>query len=122
MNTLADLAAITPQKIWDGVLGRVVYGEHVTLGVVELAPDTLIPEHRHENEQAGLLIAGSLTFRVGDEIREFRAGGTWRVPPNVPHEVQAGGDGAIVVEAFAPPRADWETLEYLAACQPIWPA
>jgi len=121
MSAFADIAAVAPKQIWDGVLGRVIHGDRVTLAIAELDPDTVIPEHNHENEQVGMIITGSLTFRVGEETRELGPGGTWRIPATVPHRVQTGPDGAVVVEVFAPPRSDWDSLECLKTCQPRWP-
>ncbi len=121
MSAFADVAALAPLRIWEGVGGRVVHGERVTLAVVELDPNSVIPEHSHENEQVGMIIAGSLRFRVGDEARELGPGGTWRIRANVPHEVHTGPNGAVVVEVFAPPRLDWDALERLEVREPRWP-
>ncbi len=120
-DAFRDIGAIAPQRIWDGVLGRTVHGERVTLTVVELDPDCIVPEHSHDNEQLGILVHGSLTFRVGEETRELEPGGTWRILANVPHEVRTGPDGAVVIETFAPIRDDWEQLEHREPTQPRWP-
>ena len=48
-------------------------------------------------------------------------GATWCIPPNVPDAVQAGPEGASVVEVFAPARDDWEALERLEPSPPLWP-
>ena len=61
------------------------------------------------------------TFRVGDEVRDLEPGGTWRIPPNVPHEVHTGPEGAVVIDVFAPVRSDWQALERLDAQPPLWP-
>jgi quercetin dioxygenase-like cupin family protein len=111
---------MSPQQIWDGVLGRSVHGERITLGVIELDPDSLVPEHSHENEQLGLVLSGSLAFRVGDETRELGPGGTWRILANTPHEVRAGREGAVVIDVFAPTREDWKPLERRER-SPRWP-
>jgi quercetin dioxygenase-like cupin family protein len=58
-----DVAQIVPQQIWDGIAGRVVHGERITLGAVELDPNVVLPEHSHEHEQLGIVLLGSLTFR-----------------------------------------------------------
>src|ERR1051325_9126857 len=108
MEPFADVPGVDPHEIWTGVLGRVVQGENVTLAVVELEPNSSVPEHSHENEQLGVLVAGSLTFRIGGEARELTPGGLWRIPSGVPHDAAAGPEGAVVVEAFAPRRADWD--------------
>jgi quercetin dioxygenase-like cupin family protein len=72
-------------------------------------------------EQVGLLVRGSLSFRVADETRDLGPGAAWCIPSQVPHEEQTGPDGAVVLEVFAPPRADWERLERDAPSAPLWP-
>jgi quercetin dioxygenase-like cupin family protein len=121
VSAFDDLASIGPQDIWNGVAVRAVHGERITLGVVELEPDSNVPEHRHENEQLGMVLSGSLTFRVGEESRELGPGGTWCIPSNVRHEVTAGPDGAVVIDVFAPTRDDWSAFEPQAPRAPRWP-
>jgi quercetin dioxygenase-like cupin family protein len=121
VSAFADIASLEPHRVWDGVIGRVVHGDRVTLSVVELDPDCVIPEHSHEKEQVGMIALGSLTFRIGDEVRELEPGGTWRIPANVPHQVRTGPKGAVVLEVFAPPRDDWTALERRQPCPPRWP-
>lgn len=122
MSAFADLAGLSPLRIWDGVVGRVVEGRRATLCVLELDPDSVVPEHSHDNEQIGVLLAGSVTFRIGDETRQLVPGGTWSIPASVPHAVETGPDGAVVAELFAPPRADWADLEALEPSPPRWPS
>ncbi|MGH3064851.1 MAG: cupin domain-containing protein [Gaiellaceae bacterium] len=121
VGALDDLAGIRPLKVWDGVLARSVDGEQLNLAVIELDPGSIVPEHSHENEQLGMVISGSVRFRVGTEVRELGPGGTWRIPANTPHEVHTGPDGAVVIDVFAPARADWEALERVDAQTPRWP-
>ena len=49
-------------------------------------------------------------------------GGTWRIRSDVPHEAHAGPQGAVVIDVFAPIRADWDALPTLEPTAPIWPA
>lgn len=104
---------IVPLQIWNGVVGRAVAGAEATLAAINLEPGTVVPEHRHPNEQMGMLIGGTLTFRIGSETQELVRGSTWVIPANIPHQVTAGPDGAALIELFAPPRADWGDLERL---------
>jgi quercetin dioxygenase-like cupin family protein len=117
---LRDLAEFDLQEIWDGVAARSVHGDRLTLAVVELDAGTVVPEHSHDNEQLGIVLRGSLTFRVGDETRALEAGGTWRIPSDVPHEVHVGPDGAVVIDVFAPARDDWRDRHMLER-PPRWP-
>ena len=121
MSAFAELDALGPQDIWNGVAVRAIHGERITLGVVELDPGSIVPEHRHENEQLGMVLSGSISVRVGEESRELAAGGTWRIPANVPHEVVTGPDGAVVIDVFAPTRDDWSAFEPQAPRAPLWP-
>lgn len=121
MSSLRNLDEIPGTRIWAGVTARIVQGDRITLAIVELPPGGVVPEHRHDNEQIGFCVSGSLTFRVGDDKREFGPGGTWRILADVPHEVQAGPEGAVVAEAFSPIRGDWDHLERVPDA-PRWPA
>jgi len=122
VSAFADLGSLGPQDIWNGVAVRAIHGERITLGVVELDADAVVPEHSHENEQLGIVLSGSLTFRIGDESRELHAGDTYVIPANVPHEVTATGpDGAVVIDVFAPIRDDWSRFEPQARRKPRWP-
>jgi quercetin dioxygenase-like cupin family protein len=121
MSAFDDLARLGPLPIWEGIVARAVSGEELTLAVVELDPGAIAREHSHANEQLGIVLTGSMTFRVGDETRELGPGGTWTIPGNTPHEAIAGPEGAVVIDVFAPPRADWSELEPGAERQPRWP-
>jgi quercetin dioxygenase-like cupin family protein len=107
MSNLVDLIDLAPIQIWDGVVGRRVEGERLTLAIVELAADSVVPEHRHPNEQCGLVIEGEVTFRIGDEERVLGPGGTWRILGDTPHSLVTGTGGAVVVDVFTPVRHDW---------------
>ena len=120
-NTFRPLADLRPYAIWSNVTARVVNGERMSLAVVDLEPDSKVPEHHHENEQLGFVLQGSLTFTIGGESRELRAGDTYVIPSHVPHHVVVGHEGAVVVDSFAPVRADWEKLPRPDPFPPQWP-
>ena len=104
MSAFADVGSLGPQRIWDGIVGRSVHGDRVTLSVLELDAGAVVPEHSHENEQLGVLVEGAVTFTIGAETRELAPGGTWCIAAHVPHSVVVGPDGALIVEVFAGSR------------------
>jgi len=122
VSAFDHLGDLGPIDIWDGVLARTIDGEGCSFGVVELGPNSVVPEHRHPNEQLGMVVSGTVSFRVGDEVRELGPGGIWRIPPDVPHEVHTGPDGAVVFDVFSPPREDWAALERAEPLTPRWPS
>jgi quercetin dioxygenase-like cupin family protein len=115
MSAFSHVDELEVLQIWQGVHGRAVAGAEATLAWIELEPGTVVPEHRHPNEQTGLLVRGSLTFTIGGETQKLRPGSMWVIPADVPHTVVAGPEGAALAELFAPPRADWAGLERLPA-------
>jgi quercetin dioxygenase-like cupin family protein len=121
MSSLRDLATLTPIRIWEGVRARRVQGDQLTLAIVELDPGAVVPEHRHSNEQNGMVIQGEVVFRIGDEERRLGPGGTWQILGGVPHSVVTGPEGAVVIDVFAPIRADWDGLPTGEPQRPVWP-
>ena len=121
MSVFAKLANLGPLPIWDGVLGRHVEGANITLAVVELEPNSVVPEHQHANEQLGLVLKGTMVFTIGGERRELGPGDTYVIRGNVPHGVVTGPDGAVVIDVFSPVRADWSRFTPGAPQPPRWP-
>lgn len=113
MSAFNDLKDISPLRIWPGLIGRALTGDQATLAQIELDPDIDVPQHAHVNEQIGILLGGTMTFRIGDESRDLTPGGTWIIPAQVPHSVTAGPSGATLVEVFVPARDDWADRELL---------
>jgi unsaturated pyranuronate lyase len=122
MSAFESLRSIAPQLLAEGYLGRVVRGEQLTMVVFEVEPGAVLPEHRHENEQFGMVIEGSLGFRVGGETRTLGPGEIWCIPAHMPHTVTGGETGAVVLDVFSPPRDDWAAHEKLEPRAPRWPA
>jgi len=121
MSVFADIEDLAPfEPVPGAVRIRRVEGERLTLAVVELAPNGVVAEHRHPQEQIGLCISGRITLTVGDVSREHGPGGTWVIASDVPHVATAGPDGAVVVEVFSPTRSDW-AFPPLEPTTPVWP-
>lgn len=113
-HEFASTSTVTPYQLLPGLVARAVHGERVTVAVVELEPGLVMSEHRHANEQVGVVIRGEMLFTVGGEPRRRAAGDMWVIPPGVPHEVTVGPEGCTLVECFSPPRNDWDGLPRLA--------
>ena len=93
------------------------------MALIELEPGAVVPEHRHPQEQVGVLLTGSMTFVIDGEEKTFGPGGTWTIRGDVPHSVEAGPEGAVLYEIFSPTReADWAGIAREAPRAPRWPA
>ena len=111
MSNLVDFETVPVIDVWgQTVRARRIEGERITFALVELAANAEVPEHRHENEQLGMVIEGRVTFTIEDETRELGPGGTWCIPSGAAHHVDVGPEGAVVIDVFAPTRCDWDAL------------
>jgi quercetin dioxygenase-like cupin family protein len=117
----ASASTLQPYQLLPGLVARAVHGEHITLAVVDLEPGLSMPEHRHANEQVGVVLRGAITFTIAGETRRRTPGEMWVIPPGVPHTVSVGEEGCSVAECFSPPRDDWAGLPRLDACPGAWP-
>jgi len=118
----ASVDDIAPHVLMEGIHARPVHGDQITLAIVELGPGIRMPEHRHLNEQVGVVLRGEFTFTVGGETQVRRPGDMWVIPSDVPHSVDATGDaGCTLVETFCPPRGDWADTRREPPARGVWP-
>ncbi len=104
---LRDLEQGIRRKLAEGVTTRVFPGDRLMLSVVSFEPGAEGRIHSHPEEQWGLLLEGSC-FRIQDgEERAMAVGDFWRTPSGVPHGLRAGPSGALVLDIFSPPRAEY---------------
>jgi len=92
----------------DKLSRRVVNGGKITLAQLKLLKGCYVPAHQHENEQMSVVLQGALTFKIGTEEVQARAGEVVVIPSNVPHNVLALED-SIALDVFSPIRLDWMT-------------
>jgi quercetin dioxygenase-like cupin family protein len=102
-----DWADHPRRDIFPGVHVAIVDGEHLMLSRVELDPRAEVPEHQHPHEQYGLVLKGDAVFTIGGQTRHLQAGEYYTIPGGVPHRVLTGGDGAVCLDIFSPPREDY---------------
>jgi quercetin dioxygenase-like cupin family protein len=121
VNVYRAISELKPARIWDGVLARALHADRVTIGFVDIDPDVLVPEHRHEHEQVGFVLRGSVTMVIGGQSRELRVGETYTIASQVPHSAKAGSAGASVVDVFAPVREEWKVAPMLEPSPGRWP-
>ena len=63
--------------------------------------------HKHPHDQITYVVRGSLKFSVGGEINIVQAGDTVYMPSGVEHGVLEALDESVIVDTFAPKRADF---------------
>lgn len=90
----------------DGFSG-IVSGKQIMFSFLEMREGSVIPEHSHREEQAGLVLVGHLQLRIGDEERVLEPGQAYIIPSGVAHSGCAADGVVRVLDVFSPPREDY---------------
>ncbi len=104
---IADPRGGIPRKLAPGITTTVYPGDQAMLSIVRLEPETHGVLHHHPEEQWGYCLSGSGTRFQGDEAVAVSAGDFWRTPGGLPHTIEAGDEGMVVIDVFAPPRQEY---------------
>ncbi len=103
------------------MVARPLHGERITVGILEFEPLTQVPDHRHDNEQLGLDVKGSITMVIDGERRDLQVGGMYPIRSGISHSGEAGPDGATVLDVFSPVRSDWNDIPRMPVAEGRWP-
>lgn len=95
------------RQLAEGMTTTIFPGEKAMLSVVRIEPNMKGEMHNHPEEQWGVMLEGSATRYQDDVEFEIKKGDFWRTPPNAMHAMKAGPEGAVVLDVFAPVRADY---------------
>ena len=96
------------RKLAEGITARIFPGDQAMISVVRIAPHSQGTPHSHPEEQWGVLLEGECVRIQGGEEVAVKAGDFWRTPGGVEHSVRTGDVGALVLDVFAPPRAEYK--------------
>jgi quercetin dioxygenase-like cupin family protein len=91
-------------------LAMLAGGEAMNIQHFAIEPGATVPAHSHPHEQAGYLVAGTLTFVLDDGERELGAGDSYSIPGDERHAAENRGDETVRgIDVFSPPREnpDW---------------
>src|SRR6476620_1531127 len=110
MNQIKD---VKPKKVVDGVTGHYVHGDLHTLGYVVIKKGSIVPEHRHPQEQITFIMDGQFDMKIGGEPYSLTAGTYHIIHSNVPHSGVAITD-CIIIDTFSPVREDYKDLDTVA--------
>jgi len=89
-----------------GARGRVLQTDHATLIMFDLDPKTVVETHKHEVEQFGVVVKGSLAMIIAGEQRILTPGDTYRIPAGSAHGVRVFEEPTQVIDVYSPPRTD----------------
>jgi quercetin dioxygenase-like cupin family protein len=91
-------------SLFESLLSASDSGGELGVSVVTQPPGIATPLHVHANEsEAFFLLAGTMTYRAGDEVHRLAAGDFIYLPKGVPHAFRITGDEPAKVVALTVP-------------------
>ena len=83
MKVFVDLDKVERAELAPGITVRFMLQDNLTTGLVEVAPNAVMPRHRHEHEQSGLVLQRAVTFTTGGNTKAIRQRENYLMPPYV---------------------------------------
>lgn len=108
---LIELNELTALDVAEGVRGRIVTSDTMTVAYMELNKGAVVPEHRHYHEQVVNVIQGELELTANGTVVILKPGIVMVLPPNTPHAARAITD-AKVIDVFHPVRKDFRDVSF----------
>jgi quercetin dioxygenase-like cupin family protein len=104
-----------PQSPWieiaPGIRRRTVtHGASMYQMMAKLDAGSVMPEHKHPQEQIVHILEGRMRLIVAGVPHELRAGQSYYLASNVPHGVETIEE-TKVLDTFSPPRDDYLALD-----------
>ena len=97
---------VEKERLSDALSRQMIHGDTMTVARIDLKKGAVVPEHSHHNEQISMVERGALRFVLAGVEKIMRPGDMLKIPPHVPHSVEALED-SVAVDLFSPRREDW---------------
>ena len=103
-----DPEYVERRELLPGVTARLIWGEKVMMGIIDIAPNAVVPTHTHPHEQCGRVLSGSAWFKLSDgENTLLKPGDHYVIPGDVPHRVEATDEGCVALDIWSPIREEY---------------
>ena len=96
------------KELAPGARIRAFSGEKMTMSLVEIDANSLVPSHTHPHEQVGILIEGELEMSISGESKGLKPGDVYLIPGDVEHWAKTGASPARVLDVFSPVREEFK--------------
>jgi quercetin dioxygenase-like cupin family protein len=96
------------KEIAPGIRLRSFWGENITLTLVDLDANAVLPTHSHPHEQGSYILEGELEFTIEGYAHRARAGEVVIIPGGAVHSARVGPIPAKVLDVFYPVREDFK--------------
>lgn len=107
MSYFKDASERISLDLAPGVRTQTFWGDNILLSMVTFEANSLVPNHTHPHEQAGIMVEGELELGIDGEVRMLKPGDMYIIPGNVEHYARTGDQPAKALDIFSPVRAEF---------------
>ena len=102
-----NLSDIKERVLANGINGKYVHSDKMTIGHITIKKDAILPSHSHPNEQITQILAGRLQMEIDGLTEILETGDIRIIPSNAIHSAVALAD-CEVIDTFYPSREDYK--------------
>lgn len=102
-----DWESIPIEQVGAGIERQMVWGNHLMVCRLRIAPHTVTAVHDHPHEQITLVERGTVRFIVEGEERVSSAGDVLHFPSHCKHGATMLDDEVVLIDIFSPVRQDF---------------
>lgn len=106
--TYHDPSKRETKELLPGIIARTFWGEQMLAAVVDLDPNTELPNHSHPHEQLGIVLEGEIEFTVDGQVEVLRPYQVYVIPGDVQHSAKTFDHPVKVLDVFSPVREEYK--------------
>lgn len=80
MKIFVDMDQVKSAEMAPGIIAKFMLQNSLTTGLVEVAPNAVMPKHSHSGEKSGVVMQGSLDLTIAGETKTVSQGDVFLVP------------------------------------------
>jgi len=108
MDFLYDISQLPLETVSSGIRRFVFTLDHIMGVYFEIEPGIVFAEHSHPNEQMGILIKGTVKWKIRGKEMITKGPVLYRIPYQEPHSAEIIGDEpALFLDIFYPHRKEF---------------
>lgn len=96
------------KELLPGIIARTFWGEKMLAAVVDLEPNTELPQHNHPHEQIGIVLEGQIELTIDGVTKVLQPHDIYVIPGHMDHSAKTHAQPAKVLDIFSPVREEYK--------------
>ena len=106
--TFFNLSQLKIKQVLEGITVKSVSQDNTMLTFFEFEPFSIIPAHKHPNEQITYILEGKMEFTLEGNTKVLSAGEGVVIPSNIEHSAKVLDVQTKAIDTWNPVREDYK--------------